>query len=50
MNDAAVAGAPTAASGASEVLLDGTDGSLDMAFEPHRPETSCTIRMHWKPQ
>jgi hypothetical protein len=27
---------------------DGSDGGLAMEFEPHLPETSCTVRMRWK--
>ena len=33
--------------GAFERLFDGKDG-LAMEFEPHLPETSCTVRMRWK--
>ena len=29
---------------------DGTRGGLGMHFEPHLPDTSCTVRMWWKPQ
>jgi hypothetical protein len=36
--------------GAFEALFNGEDGGLGMEFEPHLPETSCTVRMHWKPQ
>ncbi|MBW2315637.1 MAG: hypothetical protein JRH10_15785 [Deltaproteobacteria bacterium] len=34
--------------GAFEALFDGKDGGLSMEFEPHLPETSCTVRMNWK--
>jgi hypothetical protein len=34
--------------GAFERLFDGKDGGLSMEFEPHLPETSCTVRMKWK--
>lgn len=34
--------------GAFEKLFDGKDGGLAMEFEPHLPETSCTVRMRWK--
>jgi len=34
--------------GAFERLFDGKDGGLSMEFEPHLPETSCTVRMRWK--
>ena len=36
--------------GPFEALFNGADGGLGMEFEPHLPETSCTVRMHWKPQ
>lgn len=36
--------------GAFEALFNGTGDGLGMEFEPHLPETSCTIRMWWKPQ
>ena len=32
----------------AEKLFDGKDGGLSMEFEPHLPETSCTVRMSWK--
>jgi hypothetical protein len=35
--------------GAFEALFSGQAGGLDMNFEPHLPETSCTVRMSWKP-
>ena len=34
--------------GAFEKLFDGKDGGLAMEFDPHLPETSCTVRMNWK--
>jgi hypothetical protein len=34
--------------GAFERLFDGKDGGLSMEFDPHLPETSCTVRMSWK--
>jgi len=34
--------------GAFERLFDGKDGGLAMEFDPHLPETSCTVRMSWK--
>ncbi len=36
--------------GAFEALFNGAGDGLGMDFEPHLPETSCTIRMWWKPQ
>jgi hypothetical protein len=36
--------------GAFEALFNGAGNGLGMDFEPHLPETSCTIRMWWKPQ
>jgi len=36
--------------GAFEALFDGAGGGLGMHFEPHLPDTSCTVRMWWKPQ
>lgn len=36
--------------GAFETLFDGAGGGLGMHFEPHLPDTSCTVRMWWKPQ
>ena len=36
--------------GAFERLFDGSDGALRTEFEPHLPETSCTVRMTWKPR
>jgi hypothetical protein len=34
--------------GAFERLFSGEEGGLKMEFEPHLPETSCTVRMSWK--
>jgi hypothetical protein len=34
--------------GAFERLFDGEGGGLRMEFDPHLPETSCTVRMSWK--
>jgi len=34
--------------GAFEVLFDGAGGGLRMEFEPHLPQTSCTVRMSWE--
>lgn len=34
--------------GPFEVLFNGEGGGLKMEFEPHLPETSCTVRMRWK--
>ena len=34
--------------GPFEVLFNGEGGGLRMEFEPHLPETSCTVRMNWK--
>ncbi len=36
--------------GSFEALFNGAGDGLGMEFEPHLPETSCTIRMWWKPQ
>ena len=36
--------------GAFEALFDGRDGGLRMEFDPHLPETSCTVRMTWQPR
>ena len=36
--------------GAFERLFDGSEGGPRMEFEPHLPETSCTVRMSWKVQ
>lgn len=33
--------------GPFEVLFNGENGGLKMEFEPHLPETSCTVRMSW---
>jgi hypothetical protein len=34
--------------GAFEKLFDGKDGGLSVEFDPHLPETSCTVRMNWE--
>jgi hypothetical protein len=34
--------------GAFEALFDGKDGGLKMEFDPHLPETSCSVKMTWK--
>lgn len=34
--------------GPFEALFDGKGGGLKMEFEPHLPETSCTVRMSWQ--
>ncbi len=34
--------------GAFEELFAGENGGLRMEFDPHLPETSCTVRMFWK--
>ena len=34
--------------GAFEALFDGRKSDLRMEFEPHLPETSCTVRIRWK--
>jgi len=34
--------------GAFEALFDGSEGGLKMEFDPHLPETSCSVRMSWK--
>ncbi len=34
--------------GTFEVLFSGENGGLKMEFDPHLPETSCTVRMSWK--
>jgi len=34
--------------GPFEALFKGEGGGLRMEFEPHLPETSCTVRMRWK--
>ncbi len=31
-----------------ERLFDGAHGGVAMAFDPHLPETSCTVTMRWK--
>ncbi len=36
--------------GAFEKLFAGDDGGLSMEFEPHLPDTSCTVRMRWQPK
>jgi len=33
---------------AFERLFDGEDGGLRVEFDPHLPETSCTVRMCWR--
>ena len=35
--------------GPFEALFNGTNGGLKMEFDPHLPETSCTVRMSWQP-
>ncbi len=34
--------------GAFEELFNGEGGGLAMDFEPHLPDTACTVRMSWK--
>ncbi|MBT4519944.1 MAG: hypothetical protein HOC23_08045 [Halieaceae bacterium] len=34
--------------GPFEVLFNGEGGGLKMEFDPHLPETSCTVRMSWE--
>ena len=34
--------------GPFEALFNGEGGGLKMEFEPHLPETSCTVRMSWE--
>ena len=34
--------------GPFEVLFNGAGGGLKMEFDPHLPETSCTVRMTWQ--
>jgi hypothetical protein len=34
--------------GLFEALFNGEKGGLKMQFDPHLPETSCTVRMSWK--
>ncbi len=34
--------------GAFEKIFDGKDGGLKMEFDPHLPQTSCTVYMSWK--
>ena len=34
--------------GPFEALFKGEGGGLKMHFEPHLPETSCTVTMSWK--
>jgi hypothetical protein len=34
--------------GAFEALFDGSEGGLKMDFDPHLPETSCSVKMTWK--
>ena len=33
-----------------EKLFAGKNGGLSMEFEPHLPDTSCTVRMRWQPK
>jgi hypothetical protein len=33
-----------------ERLFAGENGGLAMEFEPHLPDTSCTVRMRWRPK
>jgi hypothetical protein len=35
---------------AFERLFAGENGGLAMEFEPHLPDTSCTVRMRWRPK
>ena len=34
--------------GPFEALFNGEGGGLKMEFDPHLPETSCTVRMSWQ--
>ena len=34
--------------GEFERLFNGKDGGLSVEFDPHLPETSCTVRMSWQ--
>ena len=34
--------------GTFEALFNGENGGLKMQFDPHLPDTSCTVRMSWK--
>ncbi len=34
--------------GPFEALFNGAGGGLKMEFDPHLPETSCTVRMSWQ--
>ena len=36
--------------GPFEAMFKGEGGGLKMEFDPHLPETSCTVRMSWAPQ
>lgn len=36
--------------GPFEAMFKGENGGLKMEFEPHLPETSCTVRMSWQTQ
>lgn len=36
--------------GPFEALFNGAGGGLKMEFDPHLPETSCTVRMSWQPR
>ena len=31
-----------------EALFNGAGGGLKMEFDPHLPQTSCTVRMSWQ--
>ena len=33
--------------GPFEAMFKGEGGGLKMEFDPHLPETSCTVRMSW---
>jgi hypothetical protein len=41
-------GCLTICKGAFEALFNGENGGLKMEFDPHLPETSCTVRMSWQ--
>jgi hypothetical protein len=34
--------------GAFEALFNGSEGGLKMEFDPHLPETSCSVKMSWQ--
>jgi hypothetical protein len=36
--------------GPFEALFKGEGGGLKMEFDPHLPQTSCTVRMSWQTQ